>query len=65
MITILELIFQITAIILLLCSIYFYRYFIKVKRETKLSLGQNIIYVVTNIALFLCSASYLLLLLSK
>ena len=56
---------QVSAIILLLCSIYYYRHFKKVKRERKLTKFESFIYVITQVALFLCAGSYLLLFLNR
>nr|WP_071458449.1 hypothetical protein [Bacillus mediterraneensis] len=65
LIHLLENIFQITAIILLLCSIFYYRHFKKIKRERKLTAFELSIYIITRIALFLCAGSYLLLFLDR
>ena len=61
MVSLLENIFQISAIILLLCSFYYYRHFKKVKRERKLTLFELSIYIITQVAMYLCAGSYLLL----
>lgn len=65
LISLLENIFQVSAIILLLCSFYYYRHFKKVKRERKLTLFKLSIYIITQVAIFLCAGSYLLLWLDK
>ncbi|RLL48344.1 hypothetical protein D8M04_03510 [Oceanobacillus piezotolerans] len=65
MISILENILQVTAGILILCSFYFYRFFKKVKKDRKLNLIEQCIYIITQIAIFLCTVSYLLLLLDR
>lgn len=65
MVSLLDNIFQLSAIILLLCSFYYYRHFKKIKRERKLTLFEFLIYVITQIALYLCAGSYLLLFLDR
>ncbi|WP_226671597.1 hypothetical protein [Metabacillus litoralis] len=65
MVSLLENLFQISAIILLLCSFYYYRYFKKIKRERKLNLFERSIYITTQIAIYLCAGSYLLLFLDR
>nr|WP_246593745.1 hypothetical protein [Evansella tamaricis] len=65
MVSLLENIFQISAIILLLCSFYYYRHFKKVKRERKLTLFEFTIYIITQVAFFLCAGSYLIMLLDR
>ncbi|WHY85917.1 hypothetical protein QNH39_25630 [Neobacillus novalis] len=65
MINLLENIFQVSAILLLLCSFYYYRHFKKIKRERKLTLFEFLIYVITQVAIYLCAASYLLLFLDR
>ncbi|WP_074436658.1 MULTISPECIES: hypothetical protein [Virgibacillus] len=65
MINLLENIFQLSAILLLLCSFYYYRHFKKIKRERKLTFIELSIYILTQAAIFLCSASYLLLFLDR
>nr|WP_084786630.1 hypothetical protein [Bacillus tuaregi] len=64
MVNLLENIFQVTAILLLLCSIYYYRHFKKMKRERKLTKSERTIYIITQVAIFLCAGSYLLLFLN-
>ncbi|MEK5233827.1 hypothetical protein MHB42_19215 [Lysinibacillus sp. FSL K6-0232] len=65
MVNLLESVFQISAIVLLLCSFYYYRHLKKIKRERKLTAFELSIYVITRIALFLCAGSYLLLFLDR
>ncbi|MEI2364607.1 hypothetical protein V8V69_01235 [Niallia circulans] len=65
LVQLLENVFQITAIILLLCSIFYYRHFKKIKREVKLTAFELSIYIITRIAIFLCAGSYLLLFLDR
>ncbi|SET63776.1 hypothetical protein SAMN05216389_11820 [Oceanobacillus limi] len=65
MISLLENLFQISAIILLLCSFYYYRHFKKIKRERKLTLLERSIYITTQAAIYLCAGSYLLLFLDR
>ncbi|WP_188383562.1 hypothetical protein [Ornithinibacillus halotolerans] len=65
MINILESIFQISAVILLLCAIYYYRHFKKIRRERKLTSQERFVYIVTQIAINLCIVSYLLLFLDR
>nr|WP_245203697.1 hypothetical protein [Ammoniphilus resinae] len=65
MVNLLENIFQLSAIILLLCSFYYYRHFKKVKRERKLNSLELSIYIITRVAFFLCAGSYLLLFLDR
>ncbi|KLT19925.1 hypothetical protein AA980_05090 [Neobacillus vireti] len=65
MISLLENVFQLSAVILLLCSFYYYRHFKKIKRERKLTLFEFLIYVITQVALYLCAGSYLLLFLDR
>lgn len=65
MIGVLENIFQVSGVVLLVCAIYYYFHFKKIKRERKLTPIEFTVYVVTQIALFLLGSSYLLLLLDK
>ncbi|WHY88531.1 hypothetical protein QNH39_12105 [Neobacillus novalis] len=65
MISLLENIFQLSAVLLLLCSFYYYRHFKKIKRERKLTLFEFFIYVITQVAIYLCAGSYLLLFLDR
>ncbi|SOC13322.1 hypothetical protein SAMN05880501_107156 [Ureibacillus xyleni] len=65
MIFILENIFQLSAIILALCSIYYYRHFKKTRKERKLTFNESVIYIVTRIAIYLCAASYVVLFLDR
>ena len=61
MVEVVENTFQISAVISLLCLLYYYRFFKKIKRERKLTPFEISIYIITRIAFFLCSGSYLLL----
>nr|WP_082332585.1 hypothetical protein [Lysinibacillus contaminans] len=65
MVILLENIFQVSAIILLLCSFYYYRHFKKIRRERKLTLFEFSIYVITQVAIYLCAGSYMLLFLDR
>ena len=65
LVSLLENIFQVSAIILLLCSFYYYRHFKKIKRERKLTLFEFSLYIITQVAFFLCAGSYLLLFLDR
>nr|WP_226669603.1 hypothetical protein [Metabacillus litoralis] len=65
MISLLENVFQITAIILLLCSFFYYNHFKKMKRERKLTLLERTVYISTQVAIYLCAGSYLLLFLDR
>lgn len=65
MVNLLENVFQISGAILLICGIYFYWHFRKMKKEKKLTSTERGIYFVTQIALYGCAGSYLLLFLSK
>ncbi|WP_083849024.1 hypothetical protein [Bacillus timonensis] len=65
MVHLLENIFQFSAIILLLCSFYYYRHFKKVRRERKLTLFELSMYVITQVAIYFCAGSYLLLFLDR
>ena len=65
LVSVLENMFQISGAILLLCGIYYYRHFKKMKRERKLTKGEATIYIVTRIAIFCCGFSYILLLLDQ
>ncbi|RKQ30012.1 hypothetical protein [Oceanobacillus halophilus] len=65
MIGFIEIIFQVSGVVLFLCAIYYYLHFKKIKRERKLTTVELSVYVVTQIAFFLLGSSYLLLLLDK
>ncbi|MDL4839414.1 hypothetical protein QQS35_02925 [Aquibacillus sp. LR5S19] len=65
MVSLFETIFQISAIILFLCSFFYYRYFKKVKRERKLTSFELSVYIITQVAIYLCAGSYLLLFLER
>ncbi|WP_234987161.1 hypothetical protein [Bacillus sinesaloumensis] len=60
-----EHIFQLSAAFLILCSFYYYRHFKRVRRERKLTIMEFLIYISTQVALFLCAGSYLLLFLDR
>ena len=61
----LETIFQVSGVVLLICAIYYYFHFKKIKRERKLTPVDLTVYVVTQIAFLLLGSSFLLLLLDK
>ncbi|MFS0877646.1 hypothetical protein [Solibacillus isronensis] len=65
MVNLLENAFQISAMILLLCAIYFYWHFKKMKKEKKLTSSERAAYIITRIAMFVCAGSYVLLFLDK
>ncbi|AVQ98173.1 hypothetical protein OBCHQ24_03745 [Oceanobacillus iheyensis] len=65
LVNILENVFQLSAIVLLLCSFYFYRHFKKIKRERKLTATELSVYLITQVAAFLCAGSYFLLFLDR
>ncbi|WP_079523413.1 hypothetical protein [Solibacillus isronensis] len=65
MVNLLENAFQISAMILLLCAIYFYWHFKKMKKEKKLTSSERAAYIITRIAMFVCAGSYALLFLDK
>ena len=65
MVNLLENAFQISGAILLICGIYFYWHFRKMEKEKKLTSTERGIYLVTQIALYGCAGSYLLLFLNK
>ncbi len=65
MVSLLENTFQLSAIILLICAFYYYKHFKKVKRARKLTVLELSIYVITQIAIYLCAGSYLLLFLNR
>ncbi|PFG13539.1 hypothetical protein ATG70_1744 [Bacillus sp. es.036] len=65
MIGILEIIFQVSGVVLLICAIYYYFHFKKIKRERKLNPVELTVYALTQIAFLLLGSSYLLLLLDK
>lgn len=65
MVSLLGNLFQISAVILLLCSFYYYRHFKKIKTERKLTLLERSIYITTQVAIYLCAGSYLLLFLNS
>lgn len=65
MVVLLENIFQLSGVLLLICAIYYYIHFKKVRKKRKLTRIEITVYVVTRIAFFLMASSYLLLLLDK
>lgn len=65
MISLLEITFQLSAVLLFVCAIFYYRQFKKVKRERKLTPVEQSMYILTQIAVFLCAASALLLFLDR
>lgn len=65
MVVLLENAFQISAAILLVCGIYYYRHFKRMKKDRKLSSSERAIYLITQIALYICAGSYILLFLDK
>lgn len=62
---ILENAFQISGVILLICGIYFYRHFKKMKKEKKLTSSEHAVYIITRIAMFVWAGSYFLLFLNN
>ncbi|WP_373893198.1 hypothetical protein [Virgibacillus sp. CBA3643] len=65
MIGLLENIYQISGAVLIVCAVYYYFHFRRIKKERKLTKVELSVYVVTQIAFFLLGSSYLLLLLDK
>lgn len=65
LVNLLENVYQLSAVILLICAVYYYRHFVKTKRARKLTPFEFSIYMITQIALYLCAGSYILLLLDK
>lgn len=63
MIGLLEIVFQVSGGVLLLCAVYYYFHFKKIKRGRELTSIELTVYVVTQIAFLLLGCSYLLLLL--
>ncbi|WP_090912057.1 MULTISPECIES: hypothetical protein [unclassified Bacillus (in: firmicutes)] len=61
LISLLENIYKISIAILLLCSFFYVRQFKKMRRERKLSFFESAIYIISQIAIFLWLASFLLL----
>jgi hypothetical protein len=49
----LENIFQLSAALLLLCSLFYYRHFKKTKKQRKLTPFELSIYIITQVAIFL------------
>ena len=65
MVNLLENAFQISGAILLICGIYFYWHFKKMKKEKKLTSSERAVYIITRIAMFVCAGSFVLLFLDK
>lgn len=65
MIGLLENIQQLAGLALLICAIYYYFHFKKVKRERKLSSVELTVYIITQIAIFLWGVSSMLLFLDR
>ncbi|MGE7984486.1 hypothetical protein [Solibacillus sp. NPDC093137] len=65
MVNLLENAFQISGAILLICGIYFYWHFKKMKKEKKLTTSERVAYIITQIAMFVCAGSYVLLFLNN
>ncbi|RKD27127.1 hypothetical protein BEP19_00225 [Ammoniphilus oxalaticus] len=61
----LENIYQISGLALLICVIYYYYHFRKTRKQRKLIGIEHLVYIVTQIAIFLWASSSLLLLLDK
>ncbi|PIC56456.1 hypothetical protein CSV80_14495 [Sporosarcina sp. P12(2017)] len=58
-------IYQLSGVVLLICGIYYYFHFKKIKKERKLTKVELSIYIITRIAFFLCAGSFLLLFLDR
>jgi len=56
---------QLAGLVLLICAIYYYFHFKKIKRERELTSVETTIYIVTQIAIFLWAASSVLLFLDR
>ncbi|UOQ83560.1 hypothetical protein [Gracilibacillus salinarum] len=65
MIGLLENIYQISGVVLLLCAVYYYFHFRRIKRKRKLTKVEFSFYIITQIAFLLCAGSYLLMILDK
>ncbi|PID20119.1 hypothetical protein CSV61_16330 [Sporosarcina sp. P3] len=65
MIELLKSIYQLSGVVLLICGIYYYFHFKKIKKERKLTKVELSIYIITRIAFFLCASSFLLLFLDR
>lgn len=57
---ILENVYQLSGVVLLICGIYYYFHFKKIKRERKLTKVELFFYVVTRIAFLLFAVSSLI-----
>ncbi|PFG05260.1 hypothetical protein ATG71_2088 [Bacillus sp. es.034] len=55
----LEVVYQVSGAVLLVCAIYYYFHFKKTRRERKLTPTELTVYVVTHIAFLLLGSSYL------
>ncbi|GAB3796912.1 hypothetical protein GCM10028868_17420 [Virgibacillus kimchii] len=56
---------QLAGLALLICAIYYYFHFKKIKRERELTSVEITVYVITQIAIFLWAASSMLLFLDR
>ncbi|HSO56694.1 MAG TPA: hypothetical protein VLQ66_00530 [Paenisporosarcina sp.] len=65
MVGLLESIYQISGVALIICAIYYYFHFKKIKKERKLTKVELSVYVITQIAMILWASSSLLLILDK
>ncbi|MBM7601095.1 uncharacterized protein with PQ loop repeat [Virgibacillus halotolerans] len=65
MIGLLENIYQLSGVVLLICAIYYFFHFKKIKKERKLTPVELSFYIITQIAVFLWAISNLLLILDK
>lgn len=65
MLALLSNLFEVSGAVLILCSLYFYRRFIKLKKKGELSAFEVTVLFITRAAFFLCAGSYLLLLLDR
>lgn len=62
---ILENAYQISGVILLICGVYFYWHFKKLKKQNKLTSSERAVYIITRIAMFVFAGSYFLLFLNN
>jgi len=65
LIDLLDNIYQISGIVLVICAVYYYFHFRKIKKERKLTLVELSVYVVTQVAFLLWAGIGLLLILDK
>lgn len=56
---------QLAGLALLICAIYYYFHFKKIKKERKLTLVEKTVYIITRIAFFFWAASFMLLFLDR